>query len=123
MRDLSEAARRQGELFGLGARDWADEQERMALPLWRAALQAAHVERGARLLDAGCGSGGALLLAAELGAEVYGVDPSVNMLTIARERLPTADFRIGELKISLFQTRSSKPLSQLTLLNSTLILN
>ncbi len=98
MRDLSEAARRQGELFGLGARDWADEQERMALPLWRAALQAAHVERGARLLDAGCGSGGALLLAAELGAEVYGVDPSVNMLTIARERLPTADFRIGELE-------------------------
>ncbi len=98
MRVLSEAACRQGELFGLGARDWADEQERMALPLWQAALAAANVRRGTRLLDAGCGAGGASMLAAELGAEVYGIDPSVNMLTIARERLPTADFRIGEIE-------------------------
>jgi SAM-dependent methyltransferase len=98
MRELSEAACRQGELFGLGARDWADEQERMALPVWQAALEAANVQRGTRLLDAGCGSGGASMLAAELGAEVFGVDPSVNMLTIARERLPAADFRIGEIE-------------------------
>jgi ubiquinone/menaquinone biosynthesis C-methylase UbiE len=98
MRELSETACRQGELFGAGARDWADEQERMALSVWKAALEAAHVGRGTRLLDAGCGAGGACVLAADLGAELSGFDASVNMLTIARERLPTADFRIGELE-------------------------
>ena len=98
MRELSEAACRQGELFGAGARDWAENQERMALPVWKAALEAAHVGRGTRLLDAGCGAGGASVLAADLGAELSGFDASVNMLTIARERLPTADFRIGEME-------------------------
>lgn len=98
MQELSEGASRQGELFGAGARDWAENQERMALPVWKAALPAAHVGRGTRVLDAGCGTGGASLLAADLGAELSGFDASVNMLTIARERLPTADFRIGEIE-------------------------
>jgi SAM-dependent methyltransferase len=102
MRELSEAACRQGELFGMGARDWAEAQERMALSVWKAALEAARVGRGTRLLDAGCGAGGASVLASDLGAELSGFDASVNMLTIARERLPTADFRIGEIENAPF---------------------
>jgi ubiquinone/menaquinone biosynthesis C-methylase UbiE len=98
MRELSAAACRQGELFGPGARDWAEEQEPVFRPLWEAALDAVRLQRGAEFLDAGCGTGGACLVAAERGAVVHGVDPSVNMLTIARERMPTADFRIGEIE-------------------------
>ena len=98
MRELSAAACRQGELFGPGARDWAEEQERVYRPLWEAVLDAVEVASGAEFLDAGCGTGGASGLAAERGAVVHGIDPSVNMLTIARERMPKADFRIGEIE-------------------------
>jgi SAM-dependent methyltransferase len=50
------------------------------------------------LLDAGCGAGGALVAAARRGLEVCGTDPSVNLLAVARERLPQADVRVGELE-------------------------
>jgi SAM-dependent methyltransferase len=98
MRELSAAACRQGELFGPGARDWAEEQERVFRPLWEAVLDAIQLSANAEFLDAGCGTGGATVLAAERGAVAHGIDPSVNMLTIARERMPTADFRIGEIE-------------------------
>ncbi|MGB5756908.1 MAG: class I SAM-dependent methyltransferase [Acidimicrobiales bacterium] len=50
-----------------------------------------------RLLDAGCGSGLALQIAAGRGAEVAGIDASAGMLTIARERNPDADLHEGDL--------------------------
>lgn len=98
MKELSQEACKQGELWGHAARDWAATQERDTVPLWSAALDAAQVGPGTRILDAGCGTGGASQLAAERGATVYAIDPSVNMITIARERMPRADFRIAELE-------------------------
>lgn len=98
MRELSEAACRQGELWGPGARDWAAFHEAAAIPLWSAVLDAAAVESAKRVLDAGCGAGGASVLAAERGANVFGIDPTVNLITIARERLPRGDFRVAELE-------------------------
>lgn len=97
MRELSSAARKQGELWDRGARDWANLMESFAVPLWTAVLDAARVTAGTRMLDAGCGSGGACVLAAGRGAGVFGLDASANLLTIARERLPQSDFRLGEL--------------------------
>lgn len=96
--ELSQAALKQGELWGHAARDWSTIQEPSFAPLWRAALDAIGAGPGVRVLDAGCGSGGACLLAAGRGASVFGVDPSVNLITIARERLPAADFRIAEME-------------------------
>lgn len=46
-----------------------------------------HVPRPTRFLDIGCGAGGYLLAAHELGCEVVGVEPSSAHSTIAREVL------------------------------------
>lgn len=51
-----------------------------------------------RLLDAGCGGGGACVLAATHGWEVTGFDASHALLAIARERLPQAQFVHGDLE-------------------------
>ncbi len=102
MQELTADALKQGELWSRGARDWETIQEASSAPLWLAALDAGRVGKGTRLLDAGCGAGGACSLAASRGADVFGVDPAVNLITIARERLPAADFRIGELENLLF---------------------
>jgi SAM-dependent methyltransferase len=88
----------QGELWGRAPRDWAELQEPKHAPLWHAMLEAAGVREGSRVFDAGCGGGGAAVLAAERGATVSGLDASAPLLEIARERLPDADFRIGDIE-------------------------
>ena len=80
------------------ARDWADIQERTAPRLWRTVLDSLKVGPDTRLLDAGCGAGGASVLARQRGAVVSGCDLSEALLNIARERLAGADLRIGELE-------------------------
>jgi SAM-dependent methyltransferase len=58
-------------------------------PAWRelAELTLAELEGARRLLDVGCGTGRFAVLAAErLGARVWGVDPSAEMLARARAR-------------------------------------
>lgn len=70
------------------ARDWAEIQERMLVPLYEAVYDRLEVGAGTRLLGVGCGSGLALLMAASRGATVTGVDPSQpERLALARERL------------------------------------
>lgn len=51
---------------------------------------------GAAVLDVGCGTGGhAQILAERFGCRISGLDPSRQMLEVARRRLPDADFRVG----------------------------
>ncbi|MDX3854422.1 methyltransferase domain-containing protein [Streptomyces sp. AK02-01A] len=69
------------------ARDWAEIQERMLVPLYEAVYERLEVHGGTRLLGLGCGSGLALLLAAARGARVTGVDSDQERLALARERL------------------------------------
>ncbi|AVH56252.1 MULTISPECIES: SAM-dependent methyltransferase [Streptomyces] len=70
------------------ARDWAEIQERMLVPLYEAVYERLDVGRGTRLLGLGCGSGLALLMAAARGAAVTGVDSaSPERMALARERL------------------------------------
>ncbi|MCX4979390.1 SAM-dependent methyltransferase [Streptomyces sp. NBC_00554] len=70
------------------ARDWAEIQERMLVPLHEALYERLEVGTGTRLLGLGCGSGLALLMAASRGAAVTGVDSrSPERVTLARERL------------------------------------
>ena len=47
----------QGQLWGPGARDWADYNEPMCTPFYEAVLNATGVGSGTRLLDVGCGAG------------------------------------------------------------------
>lgn len=59
--------------------------------------------RGARLLDAGCGTGALAVLAAQRGAQVVAIDLSPTLVGLARERQPaidgdgSIDFRSGDM--------------------------
>ncbi len=71
----------------LVARDWAEIQERMLVPLYEAVFDRLEVGPGDRLLGLDCGSGLALLLAAARGAATTGVEADPARRTLARERL------------------------------------
>lgn len=88
----------QGKLWGAAARDWSADVEPTMTPMYEAAFDAIGLEPGTRLLDAGCGSGLALQLAAKQGAIVTGFDASAGLLEDARERVPDADIRQGDLE-------------------------
>jgi SAM-dependent methyltransferase len=92
------SAQVQGRLWGPGARDWSELNEPACTPFYEAVLDAIAVGPGMALLDAGCGGGFALQLAAKRGAAVTGFDACGPLLDIARERVPGADIRQGDLE-------------------------
>lgn len=96
----------QGALWGARARDWAELQEPAGAELYPPVLDAAGVGPETRLLDVGCGSGVAAALAHERGAIVSGIDAAAPAIEIARERLPGADFRHGEMQALPFDDSS-----------------
>ncbi|UUN29399.1 class I SAM-dependent methyltransferase [Streptomyces sp. FIT100] len=73
------------------ARDWAEIQERMLVPLYEAVYEHLEVDAGSRVLGLGCGSGLALLMAAARGASVTGLDTDASRIELARERLLTPE--------------------------------
>src|ERR1700754_605962 len=95
MQTMADVQRR---LWGTDPRAWAELAEAHNRPLFAAVLDAAGVTDGTRLLDVGCGSGLALLLAHERGAICSGLDISAGLLGVARERLPAADLREGDME-------------------------
>jgi SAM-dependent methyltransferase len=82
-----------------GAGDYEQIAEQL-LPAAEVAIDVAAPEAQEQLVDVGCGTGNAALLAAERGARVLGIDPSERLLELARERAAqrglSADFEIGE---------------------------
>jgi SAM-dependent methyltransferase len=78
---------------GVAFTDVCEEQLR---PLYIASVGALDPGPGTRLLHVGCGTGTALQLAAQLGADVAGLDASVDLLKVARERLPDAELRLAD---------------------------
>jgi FAD/FMN-containing dehydrogenase/SAM-dependent methyltransferase len=95
---VTAAAQVQRRLWGTDPRAWADLAEAHNQPLFEAVLDAAGVGPGTRLLDVGCGSGLTLVLAAQRGAIPVGLDISPGLLGVARERLPDADLREGDME-------------------------
>ena len=85
----------QGELWSARAQDWADVQEAATRPLNDAVLRAVGAAPGGRLLDVGCGSGGCL---ARAEGDLAGIDAAAAFIAIARERVPHADLRVGEME-------------------------
>ena len=92
------SAKIQGDLWGRAPRGWAEIQEPMHRPIWEAMLNATEVGSGTRFLDAGCGGGGASILAAERGAQVSGLDAAEGLLAFGRQRVPDGDFRVGDIE-------------------------
>jgi SAM-dependent methyltransferase len=91
-------AKIQGEIWGSRARDWAEVQERVAIPLYEAVLRRTGAGKGTAVLDIGCGAGIFCSMAARLGARVSGMDASESLIEIARECVPQGDFRTGEME-------------------------
>ncbi len=83
------------------ARDWAEIQERMLVPLYEAVHERLGVGPRTRLLGLGCGSGLALLMAACRGAAVTGADPDGERLELARQRLLPDEWQAGPTRTAL----------------------
>lgn len=89
--------RGEGELWSTRARDWADLMEPAMRQLYVAILERLALRHGTTLLDAGCGSGLFCRLAVERGARVVGLDAAPALLDIARQRVPSGLFEVGDL--------------------------
>lgn len=89
--------RGEGELWSTRARDWADLMEPAMRQLYVAILDRLASRAGATLLDAGCGSGLFCRLAVERGARVVGLDAAPALLDIARQRVPSGLFEVGDV--------------------------
>jgi SAM-dependent methyltransferase len=91
-------AREQGALWGARAADWAAVNEPAWSDIFATVMERTGVASGTRLLDVGCGAGGALTVARERGAVVAGLDASAPLVGIARGRLPGARIEVGEME-------------------------
>ena len=92
-----------GRLWGARARDWAEIQEGQARPAYEAILERTGVNKDVSYLDVGCGSGMAAQMAAARGARISGIDAAEGLLSIARERVPTGTFHLGDLEALPFE--------------------
>ncbi|MDP9026645.1 MAG: methyltransferase domain-containing protein, partial [Actinomycetota bacterium] len=95
---LSSAALLQQRLWGADPEAWRLHSEPHTAPLFEAALAAASIVPGTRLLDIACGTGMLLALAAERGARVTGLDVSPGMLQLAAEQAPSAELVLADLQ-------------------------
>lgn len=95
---MASTAGAQGELWGRHPQVWATLMEPQQRPLYEATLDALEPLAGVRLLDAGCGAGLALQMAAERGATVSGLDASRALLDVAHARVPEAELRVGDIQ-------------------------
>jgi SAM-dependent methyltransferase len=91
------SAGRWGPLWGSRPVDWALSEDRQT-PTYDAALRRTGLEPGQRVLDVGCGVGAFLRLVVERGGVAHGLDAAAALIELARERLPEADLRIGEME-------------------------
>jgi SAM-dependent methyltransferase len=85
------------EHWGRRPRDWAELAEPSNEPLFATVLDCLGALQGTRLLDIGCGSGYAAAMAAARGATVIGIDITPELIELARERVPDAEFITGTM--------------------------
>ncbi|QGZ96472.1 class I SAM-dependent methyltransferase [Terricaulis silvestris] len=107
---------------GKAGEEWAAYAQRidvMLAPIADAALAAADLQPGQRVLDIGCGSGATSLeIARRVGASgnVVGVDLSPQLLQVARERASeagiAADFVEGDAATATFAERFDRAFSR-----------
>jgi SAM-dependent methyltransferase len=93
----SGSAERWGSLWGARPADWALSEDQQ-LPTYEEALRRVGLRPGQLVLDIGCGVGAFLRLVAERGARPFGLDASQALLDVARERVPDAELRVGEME-------------------------
>ena len=77
---------------------WAEVQEPLHKPLWKAMLNASEVGAGTIFLDVGCGSVESSVLAKERGTEVHGIDIAEGLLSFAIQRVPEGIFQVADIE-------------------------
>lgn len=97
---------RQAELWGPSARLWAEKLEEAGMQLSEWLIDRIYDGNGTHILDAGCGSGGALEIAAARGAIVTGTDVANEMLDICKQRIPGGDFHVADTESLPFADHS-----------------
>src|SRR5690349_12719802 len=83
------------DVWGTHAAGWA-EHEHQYRPVYEKVLNL--LGEVGSVLDVGCGAGTFLRAAADRGARVGGLDGSPALLELAREQVPEADLRHGDLQ-------------------------
>jgi SAM-dependent methyltransferase len=86
-----------GRAWGARALDWAYLTESYGRAAYDQVFARTGVGENTSLLDVACGSGLALMTAAQRGATVAGIDASVQLVRIARQRTPLGDIRHGDM--------------------------
>ena len=98
LKPASGSAEKWGPLWGARPRDWAENEDQQ-VPTYEEAIRRVGIAPGQRVLDIGCGTGVFLRLVAERGGHPFGLDASDALVEIARERVPEADVRVGEMEL------------------------
>jgi SAM-dependent methyltransferase len=93
----SGSAARWGPLWGARPNDWAASEDQQA-PTYEAGLERTGLRPGETVLDIACGVGSFLRLVGERGGVPAGIDASEELIAVARQRLPEADLRVGEME-------------------------
>ena len=65
-------------------------------PAAEVAVAVLEPREGERVLDVACGTGNAAALVAEAGSEVTGIDSAERLIHVARNRIPGANFVVGD---------------------------
>jgi SAM-dependent methyltransferase len=91
------SAERWGPLWGARPADWALSEDQQVAG-YEAALARVDLSPGDLVLDVGCGVGAFLRLVADRGARPFGLDASVALAALARERVPEAEVRVGDME-------------------------
>src|SRR6266511_2000896 len=91
------SAQRWGPLWGARPADWALSEDQQ-VPTYEEALRRVDLQPGQLVLDIGCGVGAFLRLVADRGARPFGLDASEPLVALARERVPDADVRVGDME-------------------------
>jgi SAM-dependent methyltransferase len=95
--EMSEGARNWGALWGNRPQAWAVTEEQQT-PVYAEALARVPVWLGDHVLDVGCGTGVFLRMCADRGASVSGIDAAEGLVALARERVPEAHVRLGDMQ-------------------------
>lgn len=88
----------QGKLWSAAPANWSRLFEPAFIPMYRAVLKQLQLDEEKMLLDAGCGSGLFLSMAASAGANVHGIDAAPGLLALTKKRLPNATLLIEDLE-------------------------
>jgi SAM-dependent methyltransferase len=95
--DVGGSAERWGRLWGARPADWALSEDQQT-STYQAALERVELRPGQSVLDVGCGVGALLRLVAARGARAFGIDAAEGLIELARERVPDADLRVGDME-------------------------